>query len=58
VEIEENMLRRTKRNVFGDILHYLFGVATHEELQQHLRLDEELIDKVANMLKRQVYFEK
>jgi hypothetical protein len=25
---EENSVRRTKRNVFGDIMHQLFGVAT------------------------------
>jgi hypothetical protein len=31
---EENSVRRTKRNVFGDIMHQLFGVATDEQLQQ------------------------
>jgi hypothetical protein len=39
---EENSVRRTKRNVFGDIMHQLFGVATDEQLQQQLRVDEEM----------------
>jgi hypothetical protein len=55
---EENSVRRTKRNVFGDILHQLFGVATDEQLQQQLRVDEEMRGKVADTLTRQVYFEK
>jgi hypothetical protein len=58
VEIEDNAVRRVKRNIFGDIFHQLFGVATDEELQQQLRVDEELRDKVASTLTRQVYFEK
>jgi hypothetical protein len=55
---EENGIRRMKRNVFGDIMHQLFGVATDEQLQQQLRVDEELRDKVADTLTRQVYYEK
>jgi hypothetical protein len=55
---EENTVKRTKRNVFGDILHQLFGVATDEQLQQQLRVDEEMRGKVADTLSRQVYFEK
>ncbi len=33
-------------------------MATDEELQQQLRVDEELRDKVASTLTRQVYFER
>jgi hypothetical protein len=58
IEIEENAVKRVKRNIFGEALHQLFGVATNEELQQQLRVDEELRDKVASTLTRQVYFEK
>jgi hypothetical protein len=58
IEIEENSVRRVKRNIFGEALHQLFGVATDEELQQQLRVDEELRDKVASTLTRQVYSEK
>ena len=54
----ENSLRRTKRNVFGDIMHQLFGVATDEQLQQQLRVDEELRGKVTDTLTRQVMYEK
>jgi hypothetical protein len=55
---EGNSVRRTKRNVFGDIMHQLFGVATDEQLQQQLRVDEEMRSKVADTLTRQVYYEK
>jgi hypothetical protein len=55
---EENSVRRTKRNVFGDIMHQLFGVATDEQMQQQLRVDEEMRNKVADTLTRQVYYEK
>jgi hypothetical protein len=58
IEIEKNHVKRVKRNIFGEALHQLFGVATDEELQQQLRVDEELRDKVASTLTRQVYFEK
>jgi hypothetical protein len=47
-----------KRNVFGDIMHQLFGVATDEQLQQQLRVDEEMRSKVADTLSKQVYYEK
>jgi hypothetical protein len=55
---EENSVRRTKRNVFGDIMHQLFGVATDEQMQQQLRVDEEMRNKVADTITRQVYYEK
>jgi hypothetical protein len=55
---EGNSLQRTKRNVFGDIVHQLFGVATDKQLQQQLRGDEEMRGKVADTLTRQLYFEK
>jgi hypothetical protein len=56
--VEENSVRRTKRNVFGDIMHQLFGVATDEQMQQQLQVDEEMRNKVADTLSRQVYYEK
>ncbi len=56
VLVEESKVKRVKRNIFGDVLHQLFGVATDEELQQQLRVDEELRDKVASTLTRQVVF--
>jgi hypothetical protein len=55
---EGNSVKRVKRNVFGDIMHQLFGVATDEQMQQQLRVDEEMRSKVADTLSRQVYFEK
>jgi hypothetical protein len=58
VEVEEKSVWRTKRNVFGDIFHQLFGVATDNKLQQQLRVHAELQDKVAETLTRQVHYEK
>jgi hypothetical protein len=55
---EENSVKRVKRNIFGDIMHQLFGVATDEQMQQQLRVDEEMRSKVADTLTRQVYYEK
>jgi hypothetical protein len=55
---EGNAVTRVKRNVFGDIMHQLFGVATDEQLQQQLRVDGEMRSKVADTLSRQVYYEK
>jgi hypothetical protein len=40
----------TKRNMFGDIPHQLFGVATDDELQQQFHVDKELRDKVVDTL--------
>ncbi len=54
---EGNAVTRVKRNIFGDIMHQLFGVATDEQLQQQLRVDEEMRSKVADTLTRQVYYE-
>ena len=44
--------------MFGDIMHQLFGVATDKQLQQQLRVDEELRGKVTDTLTRQVMYEK
>jgi hypothetical protein len=48
VEVEENILTRTKRNVFGDIFHQLSYVATDGELHQQLHMDEEQRNKAAD----------
>ena len=57
VVVEENVVKRAKRNVFGEILHQLTGVATDAELQQQLRIDEELRDKMTAAMTRQVAYE-
>jgi hypothetical protein len=51
-------VRRVKRNIFREILHQLTGVATDAELQQKLRVDEEIHDKEVTTLTRQVVYEK
>ena len=52
-----NQLRRQKRNVLGDFLHAITGVATEEQLQAQTRLDTEIRDKIKDTLSRQVTFE-
>jgi len=52
-----NSLRRQKRNVLGDFLHAITGVATEEQLQAQARLDMEIRDKIKDTLSRQVTFE-
>jgi hypothetical protein len=58
VEPEQNGVRRVKRNIFGEILHQLTGVATDAELQQQLKVDEEIRDQLAVTLTRQVAYER
>jgi len=53
----DNYLRRSKRNILGDIVHVITGLATDEMLQQQLKIDEAIRDKVANTLAKQVSFE-
>jgi hypothetical protein len=50
--------RRQKRNILGDVLHAITGLATDEQLQQQLQLDKEIRDRVSTTLARQVTFEK
>ena len=55
---EENGVRRVKRNVLGDLIHSLTGLATEDQLQQQSRIDTEIRDRVKDTLTRQVTFEK
>ncbi len=57
-EKQVNAVRRTKRNIIGDFLHYVGGVATEDQLKQQLRIDNEIRDKITNALTRQLSFEK
>ena len=52
------VLRRVKRNFLGDILHSLTGVATDEQLQQQIRLDEEIREQVVSLLHHQAITDK
>ena len=54
----ENSIRRQKRNILGDFLHTLTGVATEEQLQAQVRLDGEIRDKIRDTLSRQVSFDR
>ena len=51
------MHRRVKRNFLGDLLHTLTGVATDDQLQAQLRLDEEIREKVLSVLTHQTQYE-
>ena len=42
-----------KRNFLGDILHTLTGVATDDQLQHQMKLDEEIRSQVMNLLHHQ-----
>lgn len=53
-----NHYRRQKRNILGDILHTLTGVATDDELHKQMKIDEEIREKIAVTLNRQVAYEK
>ena len=46
-----------KRNFLGDMLHTLTGVATDDQLQAQLRLDEEIREKVLSILTHQTQYE-
>jgi hypothetical protein len=50
--------RRFKRNFLGDILHTLTGVATDDQLQAQLKLDQEIRQKVSHIMTKQVSFER
>ncbi len=53
-----NQLRRQKRNILGDALHFLTGVATDDELKEQVKRENELRDKITATLTRQLAFEK
>jgi len=48
---------RKKRNILGDLVHMVTGLATDDQLQQQLRIDETIRDKVTSTLARQLSFE-
>ncbi len=50
--------RRQKRNFLGDALHFFTGVATDDELQEQVKKDNELRDKITATLTRQISYEK
>jgi hypothetical protein len=50
----DNQLKRNKRNILGDVLHALTGVATDEELAKQRQLDEDIRNKVTSTLTRQM----
>jgi hypothetical protein len=54
----DNQLQRFKRNILGDVLHALTGVATDEELAKQRQLDEDIRNKVTSTLTRQMSYEK
>jgi hypothetical protein len=54
----DNQLQRYKRNILGDVLHALTGVATDEELAKQRQLDEDIRNKVTSTLTRQMSYEK
>jgi hypothetical protein len=55
----DNNLRRDrkKRNILGDIVHVMTGLATEDQLQQQLKIDKAIREKVANTLAKQVSLE-
>jgi hypothetical protein len=55
---DDNQLQRYKRNILGDVLHALTGVATDEELAKQRQLDEDIRNKVTSTLTRQMAYEK
>jgi hypothetical protein len=54
----DNQLQWYKRNILGDVLHALTGVATDEELAKQRQLDEDIRNKVTSTLTRQMAYEK
>ncbi len=57
VEVEENSVRRVKRNVFVDIFHKHFRVTVDDKLKQQLCVDDELRSTGADTLTQQVFYD-
>jgi hypothetical protein len=53
-----NQHNRFKRNILGDLIHSITGLATDDELKKQMRIDEEIRNKISSTLTRQVSFEK
>ncbi len=52
-----NAYLRYKRNIFGNIISSLTGLATEDEIKEQLRLDKEIRNRVTSLLSHQVSFE-
>jgi len=52
-----NQVRRQKRNILRELVYVITGLTTDDQLQQQLRIDEVIRDKVTNTLARQISFE-
>lgn len=50
-------MNRVKRNIFGDIIHSLTGLATDERLDQQAKGEEEVRGKITEVLKHQLQYE-
>jgi hypothetical protein len=53
----DGSLHRKKRNVIGDFLNYVGGVATEDQLKNQLKIDHEIREKIKNTLTKQIAFE-
>jgi len=53
-----NQHERFKRNILGDLIHHVTGLATDDELKKQIKIDEEIRDRITTTLTRQVAFEK
>jgi hypothetical protein len=49
---------RRKRNILGDLIHVVTGLATDDELQNQLKLDKDLRDRLAATMERQIVYER
>jgi len=49
--------RRQKRNVIGNVIHLLTGLATDDDLQRQLQLDKQIRDQVLQLLSQQTTYE-
>ena len=54
---DANGLRREKRNILGDIIHAVTGLATDARVDEQAKLDEEVRGKVEQVLAHQLAYE-
>jgi hypothetical protein len=57
IQIVENGLSRTKRNVLGDFIHAITGLATDDRLNKIDQKEEEIKKKISSVLSHQVAYE-
>jgi hypothetical protein len=55
---QDNQHLRYKRNILGQLLKAITGVATTEDLQQSLKVEEEMKNKITSALSHQTSYEK